>query len=78
MSNCTLNLKKVVKGIKDGRSRQGRRYSSEVMIWILILGLCEGGKNLTQIYELFSWQKSLTKLIEKITGEKLFVWLIQH
>jgi predicted transposase YbfD/YdcC len=71
MSNYTPNLKKLVEQIKDSRSKQGRRYSGTVIIWMLILGLLCGRKNLTEVYELFSWQVKLKKLVEKITGQKL-------
>ena len=71
MSNCIVNLKKVVKGIEDGRSRQGQRYTGEMIVWILLIGLFYGKKNLTEIHELFIWQKSLARLVSMITGEKL-------
>jgi predicted transposase YbfD/YdcC len=71
MTNYTLNLKNLVEQIKDGRRKQGKRYQGETIIWLLLIGSLCGRKNLTEVYELFSWQVKLKKLVEKITGQKL-------
>jgi len=71
MSDCTLNLVRNVRQIKDGRRKQGKRYSSETIIWILILGLLCGEENLAAIYDLFLYKKSLVRFLVRITGKEL-------
>jgi predicted transposase YbfD/YdcC len=71
MQDCTVNLVKNVEQIKDGRRRQGKRYSCQVIVWILILGLLHGCHNLLAIYDLFTNCKELKELIAQITKEEL-------
>ncbi|MBU0578369.1 transposase family protein [Patescibacteria group bacterium] len=71
LCDYTPNLVKIVKQIKDERQQRGQRYTTEVIIWILILGVLLGGENLVSIYELFVYKKKLRKIIYKLIGKKL-------
>lgn len=71
MKNYTPNLVKIVKQIKDSRNKQGQRYSSQTIIWIVIIGTLLGESSLVCICELLFYNKKLRRLISKITKEKL-------
>jgi hypothetical protein len=71
MTKDTPNLVKVVKQIKDGRHKQGRRYSAQTIVWLVIIGTLLGKSNIVCICELFFYNKKLRKIFSKITQEKL-------
>lgn len=71
MQNYTPNLLKIVAQIDDGRRKQGRRYSTNTLVWMVILGTLLGAKYLVEICELFEHDRKLQKCLSRITGEEL-------
>lgn len=71
MTKYTSKLVKIVKQIKDGRHKQGQRYSTQTIVWLLIIGTLLGKSNIVCICELFFYNKKLRKIFSKITQEKL-------
>ena len=71
MPKYTPNVIKIVKQVRDTRRKQGRRYTTQVLVWMLLLGTILGETHLVEICDLFRYNKKLRGCMTRLTGKKL-------